>query len=86
MTQTQQENQEHAIPDGARLILVPIANPDTAGQLLRLAVRLAHNPESRVVALNVSLGDVEAEATALEALQPVLEDLKARGWKLKSRR
>lgn len=67
------------IPDYARVALVPIANPETAADLLHLAAALAHPSEGKIVALVVSLGDVEGKAQSIEQLEPIIEEIRAEG-------
>lgn len=74
---TQQVSQ--VIPEAARVILVPVANPSTAADLLHLAAALVHPEEGKIIALMVSLGDAEGEASAFDALQAALEQVQAEG-------
>ncbi len=67
------------VPDQCRIALVPIANPTTAADLLHMAAALAHPDHGRIIALIVSLGDVEAGAKAVEELQTVLDQLEEEG-------
>ena len=68
-----------AIPDYARVALVPIANPETAADLLHLAAALAHPTEGKIIALVVSLGDVEGKAQSIEQLEPIIEEIRVEG-------
>lgn len=68
-----------AIPDFARVALVPIANPSTADDLLRLALSLAHPTDGKVIALIVSLGQAESDAQAIEKLEGIVETLREEG-------
>lgn len=63
-----------------RVVLVPVANPRTAPTLLRLASELADPQEGKIIALTVSLGDVEAEAKSIEALEPIVKDFQEQGY------
>ena len=67
------------VPDYARTILVPIANPDTATALLTIAGSLADVEEGRVVAVAVVTDDTLAEERqgALEELEEIVEST---GW------
>ncbi|MEQ8676947.1 MAG: TIGR00341 family protein [Aggregatilineales bacterium] len=67
------------IPDFARVALVPIANPETASDLLHLAVAMAHPEDGKVIALIVSTGTMENEAGAIEKLQPIIDQLEEEG-------
>jgi uncharacterized hydrophobic protein (TIGR00271 family) len=62
------------VPDRAKTILVPIANPDTARSLLTLAGSLVDTTEGRIVALAVVTGETSAEERqeALEKLEEVV--------------
>jgi uncharacterized hydrophobic protein (TIGR00271 family) len=68
-----------AVPDSARTVLVPIANPDTAPSLLALAAALVDQSEGRIVALAVVTDDTSAEerADALEELEALVDGT---GW------
>jgi len=70
---------QKAIPNYAKTIIVPLANPATAPYLLQLAAALVHPEKGRVVALVVSLGDPEAEARALKELEPIVNAQQASG-------
>ncbi|MEO0560857.1 MAG: TIGR00341 family protein [Chloroflexota bacterium] len=50
-----------AVPDYAHTVIVPIANPKTAPQLLRLAEAFVRRDGGRVIALAVTLSDSDAE-------------------------
>ncbi|PJF22232.1 MAG: hypothetical protein CUN56_07065 [Phototrophicales bacterium] len=67
------------IPDYARVALVPIANPETAADLLHVAAALAHPSEGKVIALVVSLGDVESQAQSVEQLEPIIQEIREEG-------
>ena len=63
------------IPEYARTVLVPIANPTTAHDLLELALALAHPDGGKVIALIVSLGDVERDSATTEVLEPIVDEI-----------
>jgi uncharacterized hydrophobic protein (TIGR00271 family) len=65
--------------DLLRVALVPIANPETAPALLQLAGTLVHPEEGRIVALIVTLGDVESQDEAITELEEIVEEFKAGG-------
>lgn len=67
------------IPDYARTVLVPIANPATAPTLLELAAKLVHPDGGRLIALFVSRGEAETETELVDQIEPSLEALKAEG-------
>ncbi|MDX1448773.1 MAG: hypothetical protein R3246_06870, partial [Acidimicrobiia bacterium] len=62
------------VPDHARTVLVPVANPDTAPSLLALAASLTDSEEGKVVALAVVTDDTSAEerSDALEELEELV--------------
>ena len=68
-----------AIPEQARVSLVPIANPATADDLLRLALSLAHTDGGKVIALIVSLGTDERQAQSFEELETIVQGIKDEG-------
>ncbi len=80
-----EQNENDAIPDYARVVLVPVANPDTAGDLLQLAVSLAHPDEGRVIALMVTTESLEAQAESREQIEEQIEEIKADGAPLELR-
>ena len=67
------------VPNYARTVLVPIANPETAASLLALASALADTEEGRVVALAVVTDDTSAEERA-GALEELEELVSGTGW------
>lgn len=70
-----------SVPDQAHIVLVPLANPNTAGELLKLAAGLVHPEEGRIVGLIVSLGNVEKDAEVIAKLEAAVEELKEAGYK-----
>ena len=73
------ENSTDESPHRARLVLVPVSNPDTAPGLLDLAWNLADREEGRVIALYVTLGDTEDDDDAIEVMTAVVEQERAEG-------
>lgn len=67
------------VPDRAKTVLVPTANPETAASLLVLASSLADPEGGKVVALAVVTDDTSAEerSGALEDLEDLVA---ATGW------
>lgn len=65
---------ERPHPRFFKTILVPIAKPDTAAQMLELAISLIDPEEGKVVAMTVGIAD-EGEETSerTEALKPIVE-------------
>lgn len=61
--------------DYAQVVIVPVANPATAHHLLRLGLALADPDEGRVIALVISLGDAEREATSIDKIEPICDTL-----------
>lgn len=76
---TSGENAPRTVPDSARTVLVPIANPQTAPDLLHLAAALAHPEEGRIIPLIVTLGDVEKSAEAYEELEAICDEVMTEG-------
>ncbi len=68
------------VPDHAHTVLVPIANPDTAVDLLTLAVSFARARRGRVIALSVVVGESDAEddVDRVSAVQTVVEVFNSR--------
>ena len=62
-----------------RRVLVPVANPSTALDLIRLACKLAAPQEGHVTALYVVLGSGEDNGEALENLGAIVEQQRAFG-------
>ncbi len=63
------------VPDHAHVVLVPLANPETATDLLRIANAVVRADGGRVVGLSVAVGDADAEQ-AVERMEE-LEELAA---------
>ncbi len=63
----------------AETVLVPVANPKTARELLQLGLALAHPEEGRVIALTVTLGETEKEAKTLDEIEPICDSFTANG-------
>lgn len=63
----------------ARRVLVPLANPSTAGGLIRLAWRLAHPENGRVLALYVTLSGSELDEDALDDLAAAIDKAREAG-------
>ncbi|NDJ74783.1 MAG: DUF389 domain-containing protein [Chloroflexi bacterium] len=63
----------------ARRVLVPLANPNTAMGLLRLAWKLAHPEHGRVFALFVTLTSQEPDGDAYDQIAKVVEEAAANG-------
>ncbi|GAB5491847.1 MAG: hypothetical protein Phog2KO_20620 [Phototrophicaceae bacterium] len=64
---------EHPKPQFFKRIVVPIARPDTATQMLELATSLIDPEEGKVIALTVGIND-DGEKTAerMEAVEPII--------------
>jgi uncharacterized hydrophobic protein (TIGR00271 family) len=75
----QEQTSPKAIPDYARTALVPVANPNTAADLLRLAASLAHPDNGKVIALKVSLAGAEKDARAIEEIEAIVQSLHDEG-------
>ncbi len=72
-------NQTEATPIRARRVLVPVANPETAPGLIRLAWKLAHPEDGRVLALFVTVSGREMDEAAFDTLLAVVDDAKESG-------
>ncbi len=68
------------VPDHADTVLVPLANPDTAPELLTLAAAMTHGGRGRVIALVVVLGDADAESNLdrIDAVKQMADTVRAR--------
>ncbi|MBI1278791.1 MAG: DUF389 domain-containing protein [Anaerolineaceae bacterium] len=64
-------------------VIVPIANPDTAKELLKLASALVDPEEGDVIALFVLSGNLELETETLDRLEPLVEELAGEEKKIK---
>ncbi|NLE51912.1 MAG: DUF389 domain-containing protein [Chloroflexi bacterium] len=73
------ENSSDESSHRARLVLVPVSNPNTAPGLLNLAWSLADPEEGRVIALYVTLGDTEDDDDAIEEMTAIVEQERAEG-------
>ncbi|MCY4536830.1 MAG: DUF389 domain-containing protein [Chloroflexi bacterium] len=58
----------------ARTVVVPVGRHDTAAEMLNLAGEIVHPSEGLVIALVISLGDVEKTTKVSTALSRVIED------------
>lgn len=69
---------EKKVPDYAHTVVVPIANPKTAHELLNLALGVVQRDGGRVIALAVTLSDGEAEEKRerLDELENIVEEHK----------
>ncbi len=71
-----------SIPDYSRVAIVPVANPKTASELLHLACALSHPTDGKVIALVVSVGDMEGKAKTTAELTKIIEDIEAEGHEI----
>lgn len=61
-------------PQFPKTVVVPVSKPETAEQMLELAVLLADPEEGRVIALTVAMGDDKEKTNdAIEALRSICE-------------
>ncbi|MYE79557.1 MAG: TIGR00341 family protein [Chloroflexi bacterium] len=65
----------------ARTVVVPLGRPDTAVEMLRIAGEIVHPSEGLVIALVISLGNVEQTATVSDELQAIIDDFSQSGRK-----
>ncbi len=72
---TKAENTEKKVPDYAHTVVVPIANPKTAPELLTLAHAIVQRDGGRIIALAVTLSDSDAEVNRerLDTLEEIVE-------------
>lgn len=68
------------VPDHAGTVVVPLSNPDTAPDLLALAHAVVRSDGGKVIALNVVLGDADAEMSTdrIDAVEQVVETFRGR--------
>lgn len=64
---------QNPIPDFARTVLVPVSNPHTAPELIRIACALVHPEQGRLLAAFISRGDSEADSRATEAIEAQID-------------
>lgn len=63
----------------ARTVVVPLGRPDTAVDMLGIAGEIVHPGEGLVIALVISLGNVEQTATVSDELQEIIDEFSGRG-------
>lgn len=64
-----------------KTVVVPVSKPDTADQMLGLAVQLMDPNEGRVIALTIAMGDdKEKTSDTLESLQPLCDKYAEQGF------
>ncbi len=63
----------------ARTAVVPLGRPDTAVNMLRIAGEIVHPGEGLVIALVISLGNVEHTATVSDELQEIIDEFSHTG-------
>ncbi|MFW5748148.1 MAG: TIGR00341 family protein [Chloroflexota bacterium] len=67
------------VPDYADVVVVPVANPSTAADLLHVAGSLVDPENGKIVAVSVSLGDAEKQAGITDDMKAVIDNVKAEG-------
>ena len=72
---------ERKVPDYAHVIVVPIANPETAPELLELAKGIVSRDGGRIIALAITLSDSDAEENReqLDMLNTIVNRFKPQG-------
>ena len=65
----------------ARTAVVPLGRPDTAVEMLRIAGEIVHPSEGLVIALVISLGNVEQTARVSDELQEIIDNFSLSGSK-----
>ncbi|MCY4464459.1 MAG: TIGR00341 family protein [Chloroflexi bacterium] len=63
----------------ARTVVVPLGRPDTAVDMLRIAGEIVHPSEGLVIALVITLGNVEQTATVRDELQEIINEFSNTG-------
>lgn len=63
----------------ARTAVVPLGRPDTAVNMLRIAGEIVHPSEGLVIALVISLGNVEQTAKVSDELQEIIDEFSHAG-------
>jgi uncharacterized hydrophobic protein (TIGR00271 family) len=71
---------DQVAPEYAFTIVVPVANPETASDLLHLAAGLVDPEEGRLIAVAVALGDPEEDAKTFDKLEPICERMTDEGY------
>jgi uncharacterized hydrophobic protein (TIGR00271 family) len=79
-TDKKAEKQKANLPSYAHTVVVPIANPQTATELIRLAKATVQRDGGRVIALAITLSDSDAEESRerLDTLEALVEEHKAK--------
>lgn len=72
-------------PDSIALIVVPISNPKTAVQLLRLATTLIDPTDGEIIALYIALENVEDEGTPIEEFEPLIQEFNEKNYPVELR-
>lgn len=70
---------EHAVCPLPQTIIVPVTDPEKAVQVFKLAAALVDPDEGRIIALNVGLGNADAQGQIEHAIAPFVMALKAQG-------
>ena len=60
----------------ARTVVVPLGRPDTAAEMLRIAGEMVHPADGLVIALIISLGDVEQAHRVNDQVQAVVDEFR----------
>ena len=60
----------------ARTVVVPMGRPDTAAEMLRIAGQMVHPAQGLVIALVISLGNVEQAHTVSDQVQDVVDQFR----------
>ena len=60
----------------ARTVVVPLGRPDTAAEMLRIAGEMVHPADGLVIALVISLGDVEQAHRVNDQVQAVVDEFR----------
>lgn len=66
-------------PDSFHTVLVPVANPDTVGHLVRLGAALVEPENGRLIILYIPQQATEKDSQLVDKLEPKVEELQAQG-------
>lgn len=69
--------------DPLRTVLVPVANPDTAPELLNIAAALVHRRAGRILPLFIAAEDADDDAKLRDAILPSIEEMREQGYDIR---
>lgn len=71
-----------SVTETSRLVLVPVANPSTAPELLQLATLLIRKDTGKIIALMVSVGDIETDVATKEKFEDICNGVEEQGFNI----